>query len=138
MQVHQAPLQSGLTLIELTVTVSVITSLTSVLFMSAEYYKSASDRASCITQMHSIQKSVRSYQNLNGLAQGDPLSSTDLIGTGKPLPQSLACPRADGSYTFLTQVPNTGQSYATCSSFNSQNGTSDSSQDHSPPSIANW
>ena len=138
MQVHQAPQRSGLTLIELAVTISVITSLTSVLFMSAEYYKSASDRASCITQMHSIQKAVHSYQNLNGLEPGDALASSELIGVGKPIPRALACPRANGTYTFMGQVPSTGQSYATCNGYNQHSGSTDSSQNHSPPNIASW
>ncbi len=58
---HSRP--RGVTIVELTVVISMIISLISALFVSAKYYKEASDRSTCITQISQYQRAVRAHQN---------------------------------------------------------------------------
>ena len=68
-------LPPGLSTIELSCIIAV---LISVLFIGIKAYKSSSDRAACVMNIHSMQNAVRSYSNLNGLAPGQKLKTTDL------------------------------------------------------------
>ncbi|MFC5049922.1 type II secretion system protein [Rubritalea spongiae] len=106
----------GVTLIELTVVISMILTLLSGLFLGASYYRNSSSQAVCIAQITQIQKSIRSYQNLEALDYGSRIVETEVIGTDKaigPLPQ---CPLG-GSYTVLDSIPNPGIPFARCDSY---------------------
>jgi type II secretory pathway pseudopilin PulG len=107
--------QSGTTLLELSVVIAVILLLVSVTFVGINAWRNSANSAACILNLSSIQKAVRSYQNLNNLNVTDPLASTLIIGTGKLLEVAPVCPSAPtASYTFLGTVPATGTPYATC------------------------
>ncbi len=128
----------GATLIELTVVISMILSLISALFVSAKYYKEAADKSSCVTQISHLQKAVRAYQNLNGLATGDSISSSDFYGEGKPYRVAAFCPLGGGKYNILDEIPSTGVAFATCLEYDESNGSVDKSQAHTPVSTAGW
>jgi type II secretory pathway pseudopilin PulG len=59
-----------MTLLELTVVIGVLLSLTSILFLGARAWKNGADRAGCILNIRNVQTSVRSYQNMYGYAAG--------------------------------------------------------------------
>lgn len=118
--------QAGLTLIEVTLVIAVLLGLLSVLFIGVAAYKSGSDRAKCILNISSVQKAVRSHQNLYEKNIGDALSKSDVTGAGRMLETEPTCP-ANGLYTWGTTVPAAGSAYLTCSI-----------ADHVPSSIAGW
>ena len=62
--------RSGFSLLELTVVIAVLLSLTSVLFVGARAWKSGADRAGCILNIRNVQQSVRAYQNMYGYSAG--------------------------------------------------------------------
>ena len=59
-----------MSLLEITVVIAVLLSLTSVLFLGARAWKSGAARAGCIANIRNVQQSVRSYQNLYGYRPG--------------------------------------------------------------------
>lgn len=128
----------GVTLIELTVVITMIISLTSSLFISANYYRESANRSGCVVQMEGIQKALRSYQNFNNLKTGDPVAKSDLVGAGKAIPSELFCPHADGRYAFRDEIPAAGESFVTCVDYDSSVGTKDSGQAHNPISTSGW
>ncbi|MFM1561830.1 MAG: hypothetical protein ACKJSK_21195 [Roseibacillus sp.] len=71
-------LPPSLSTIELSCIIAVLIALISLLFFGIKAYKSSSDRAACVMNIHSMQNAVRSYSNLNGLAPGQKLKTTDL------------------------------------------------------------
>lgn len=121
--------QAGLTLIEVTLVIAVLLGLISVLFIGVAAYKKGSDRAKCILNIATVQKAVRSYQNLYELSIGEALVDTDIAGPGKMIETTPACP-ASGTYTFGTTVPAASTAYLTCSL--------SATDDHVPASIAGW
>ncbi len=123
--------QAGLTLIEVTLVIAVLLGLISVLFIGVAAYKKGSDRAKCILNIATVQKAVRSYQNLYELSIGQALASTDISGPGKMIETTPACPAA-GTYTFGTTVPAASTAYLTCSLSAVADGG------HAPASIAGW
>lgn len=62
--------RSGITLLEMTVVIAVLLSLTIVLFIGARAWKIGSDRSACILNIRNVQVSVRSYQNIYGYSPG--------------------------------------------------------------------
>jgi len=128
----------GVTLVELTVVITMLFSLISALFVSAKYYKEASDKAACITQISQFQKAVRAYQNLNSLAIGDSISSSDFYGESMPYSKEVFCPLGGGEYNLLEEVPSPGVAFATCAEYDESTGSADKSQAHTPASIAGW
>ncbi|MFC4995437.1 type II secretion system protein [Rubritalea tangerina] len=127
-----------MTLIELTVVISMIISLISALFVSAKYYREASDRSACIAQISQIQKAVRSYQNLNNLTTGDIIEEADFIGPDTPFEQALQCPSDGGEYTYLWEVPASGVPFAFCAEYDRSQGSVDPTLDHTPENGAAW
>jgi prepilin-type N-terminal cleavage/methylation domain-containing protein len=69
-----SPLRSskkgGFSLLELTVVIAVLLSLTTVLVLGARAWKNGADRTCCILTIRNVQTSVRSYQNLYGYNAG--------------------------------------------------------------------
>ena len=127
----------GVTLIELTVVIAMILTLTSSLFFSANYYKDSSNKANCIVQLQGIQKVMRSYQNFNSLSPGDPIAKSDIVGAGKAIPEEVFCPHSGGSYILATEIPSFGTAFATCEDFDSTVG-SDPSQEHNAQDTTGW
>jgi len=121
--------QTGMTLIEVTLVIAVLLGLISVLFIGVAAYKKGSDRAKCILNIATVQKSARSYQNLYELANGDTLAVGDIAGSGKMIETTPTCP-ANGTYTFGTTVPAASIAYLDCSLATSEL--------HVPKSILGW
>jgi prepilin-type N-terminal cleavage/methylation domain-containing protein len=62
--------RSGFSLLELTVVIAVLLSLTTVLLLGARAWKNGADRTGCILTVRNVQVSVRSYQNMYGYTAG--------------------------------------------------------------------
>lgn len=128
--------QSGMTLIELTVVIVVLLSLISLLFFGAQAWKRGSDRALCIMQIANVQKGVRSYSNLYGFSPGSnaPNLQSQVIGLGRFVETTPVCP-AGGGYSFgatygVDTIPPIGVLYMECSLA--------ASDDHEPDSFSDW
>lgn len=106
----------GMTLIEVTLVISVLLTLTSVLFMGSIAYKRGSDRAQCIQNIASVQKAVRSYGNLVGKGPGETVTDlkNKVIGGDKMVPFEPTCP-SGGLYNYAGDVlPLTSHLYLDC------------------------
>ena len=101
---------AGMTLLELTVVILVLLSLISILFIGARAWKKGSDRAANILNIRNVQQAVRAHTNVRGLAIGDALASTDIVGTGKYL-NSVSAPNTSITYTYGAAVPAVGTLY---------------------------
>lgn len=62
--------RSGFSLLELTVVIAVLLSLTTILMLGARAWKNGADRTGCIMNIRNVQLAVRSYQNLYGYSAG--------------------------------------------------------------------
>lgn len=60
----------GMTLLELTVSISVIMMLIMIVFIGAQAWKRGSDRAACVLTLRHVQMATRSYQNIYGYNYG--------------------------------------------------------------------
>lgn len=130
-------LRKGVTLLELTVVISMILTLLSTLFISATYYRDGATRATCVAQITQIQKGVRSYQNLEGLNPGTPVSTADFIGPGKPMDTPSTCPRDNKAYQYYGVIPPEGVAFAKCTTFGPGTGT-DAEDTHHPGDLTAW
>lgn len=118
----------GFTLIEITLVIAVFLGLISVLFVGAASYKEGTNRAKCIMTIATMQKAVRSYQNLNELEPGDAAAYQDLVGEGKLIEYITPCGSqaslspevgaAEGfaatGYMGLGKIPESGIPYLSC------------------------
>ncbi len=130
MKVNNIKRQAGLTLIEVTLVIAVLLGLISVLFIGVAAYKQGSDRAKCVLNIATVQKAVRSFQNMYDKRNGDVLAKTDIAGPGKMIEVEPTCPDPDGSYTWQTAIPDAGIACVDCSLA----GT----KDHVPASVSGW
>jgi len=105
--------QRGTTLIELSVVIAVLLLLVGVLFIGITAWKNGANTAACIVNLSSIQKAVRGYQNMNGLATGATLTVATMTSAGF-WAAAPVCP-AGGTYTPLGTVPSQGIAYMRCS-----------------------
>ena len=105
--------QRGTTLIELSVVIAVLLLLVGVLFIGITAWKNGANTAACIVNLSSIQKAVRGYQNMNGLATGATLTVATMTSAGF-WAVAPVCP-AGGTYTPLGTVPSQGIAYMRCS-----------------------
>ncbi len=103
----------GLTLIEVTLVVALLLGLISVTFIGVKTYKEGADRAKCLVTSASVQKAMRSYQNMYELEEGDSLLDSSLIGPGKMFEVKPECPRY-GGYVWNMVVPGIGTPYIDC------------------------
>jgi len=101
---------AGMTLLELTVVILVLLSLIAILFIGATSWKKGADRAANILNIRNVQQAVRAHSNTHGLAIGDALASTDIVGGGRYLNQADP-PNASVVYTYGTTVPAMGTLY---------------------------
>lgn len=60
----------GLSILELTVIIATLLTLTAVLFVGSRGWKQGSDRAGCVLVMRNVQLATRSYQNMYGYEPG--------------------------------------------------------------------
>lgn len=110
--------KKGMTLIEISLVVALLLSLIAILFLGIAAYKKGADRAKCVIQLSSIQKAVRSHQNMfDGVAGGALVHTTTLMGAGLYFENVLNCPdtATPGAYTYLAVYPAVGVAYTTCS-----------------------
>ena len=105
--------QRGTTLIELSVVIAVLLLLVGVLFIGITAWKNGANTAACVVNLSSIQKAVRGYQNMNGLAVAAALPVATLTTAGFWVAAPV-CPAA-GTYTATATVPAQGVPYMTCS-----------------------
>lgn len=121
----------GVTLLELTVVLAFLLTLTSMLFVASRAWKRGSNRANCVLSLRSVQVATRSYQNLYGYQCGgrpNPEDGTQdiaqhLFRKGY-IEQNLyeqaqgisTCP-SGGNYTCPApdQFPEEGELYMSCS-----------------------
>ena len=139
-------MQTGLTLIEMTVMLMVLLALVTVLLFGARGWKRGYDRTGCIVMTRCVQVAVRSYQNINGYSAGghpDADHGSQDIGLQMlskgyieqavfdALSGAKPCP-GGGSYTVAVPdiFPPVGQLYMACSLA--------SLESHTPPSVADW
>ena len=92
---------AGLTLIEVSLVIAVMLGLISVLLIGFKAYKEGADRATCIQNIATVQKAMRSYSNINGRFPGDTVADlqSEIIGPDKFLNTLAPCP-GNGTYTF--------------------------------------
>ncbi|QJE96643.1 type II secretion system protein [Luteolibacter luteus] len=62
--------RKGFSLLELTVVIAVLLSLTTILILGARAWKNGADRTACLMNIRNVQLAVRSYQNLYGYTAG--------------------------------------------------------------------
>jgi len=105
--------QRGTTLIELSVVIAVLLLLVGVLFIGITAWKNGANTAACIVNLSSIQKAVRGYQNMNGLATGATLTVATMTSAGFWAAAPVC--QAGGTYTPLGTVPSQGIAYMRCS-----------------------
>jgi type II secretory pathway pseudopilin PulG len=128
---NRRALQSGTTLVELSVVIAVILLLVSVLFIGVTAWRNGANRAACLVNISSVQKAVRGYQNLH---------ADDTTITGVTMAQLVTdqyfgiaptCPGA-GTYTVnAAPFPAAGTAAMTCSLAAAPNL-------HAPTSTTNW
>ena len=145
-----SPLRSskgnGFSLLELTVVIAVLLSLTTVLMLGARAWKAGADRTGCIVDIRNVQMSVRSYQNLYGYSAGGmpyAESGTQNIGAlmfakgyiSGPVYEGIKgnTPCAGGGHYECQHpdvFPPAGQLYISCSLADQEN--------HQLPPSADW
>jgi type II secretory pathway pseudopilin PulG len=95
---NRRALQSGTTLIELSVVIAVILLLVSVLFIGVTAWRNSANRAACLVNLSSLQKAVRGYQNSHA---DDPaitgVTMAQLV-TDQYFGTAPACPSDGGAY----------------------------------------
>jgi type II secretory pathway pseudopilin PulG len=62
---NRRALQSGTTLIELSVVIAVILLLVGVLFIGVQAWRDGANKAACLVNISSVQKAVRGFENIN-------------------------------------------------------------------------
>lgn len=67
----QVARRRGMSLLELTVVLVVLMSLTGMFFVSSRIWKRGADRAECLLTLRNVQVAARSYQNLYGYSSGE-------------------------------------------------------------------
>lgn len=60
----------GISLLELSVTISVLVLIINIIYIGANAWKRGSDRSQCILSQRNVQQATRCYQNLYGYAYG--------------------------------------------------------------------
>jgi len=105
--------RSGMTLIEISLVIALLLGLIAVVFMGIGSYRTGADKAKCKMQLAAVQKAVRSGANLQDLAIGATLASSDVFGTGKLMENPPVCP-GGGAFTWGSVVPAIGTAYGTC------------------------
>lgn len=135
--------KKGFTIVEMTLVLAIILGLAGLLFLGLTAYKNGSDKTQCVLQLATVQKSVRSAENLDTLAPETVLTATGATGNADLVTEGylsatvpLSCPRDGTPYTYLGTVPDTGVAYATCVTYGSLAGN----LAHAPTAsqLANW
>lgn len=115
-----------MTLLELTVVITVLLALILILFLGAHAWKAGSDRTNCLINIRNVQLAGRSYQNSYAINEGSDFASPMIIGPNSFIADVPICP-GEGSYTYTTTFPATGELFMTCDV-----------DSHVPPSHPGW
>ncbi len=107
--------QAGLTLIEVTLVIAVLLGLISILFIGVSAYKKGSDRAKCIIIQSTVQKAVRSYQNLYEKNIGDLMRLNMVAGPGLMIETYPSCPSGGIYNSSDEKIPPAGTRFLYCS-----------------------
>lgn len=105
--------KSGFTLIEISLVIALLLGLIAVAFVGIGSYRKGADKAKCKMQLAAVQKAIRGKANMENLAIGATLASTDVFGTGKMINSAPVCP-SGGAYTWTGDVPAVGTPYGNC------------------------
>ena len=103
----------GFTLIEISLVIALLLGLIAVAFVGIGSYRKGADKAKCKMQLAAVQKAIRGAANMQNLAIGATLASTDVFGSGKMVNSEPVCP-AGGTYTWTGTVPAVGTPYGNC------------------------
>lgn len=123
---------AGLTLVEMSVVIFALTLLTTLVLTGSRAWLRGSDRATCILNIQEVQKGVRGYAGMSGIAPGAVVSGLEdeVVGSGKFFVELPACP-ADGAYILGgDQIPAVGTLYMTCSL--------SATEAHEPQDVIGW
>ncbi len=106
----------GFTLIEITLVIALLLGLVAVLFIGIAAYKKGSDKAKCVLIQSTMQKAIRSYQNLNDIANGVAVAKASVVGSGAyAADPGLTCP-GGSTFAFDANTPAEGTAWVTCPS----------------------
>lgn len=100
-------------------------SIVRALKQGSDAWKKGSDRAGCVLNIRNVQQSIRAYQNMNNIKDGNPIPWDQIFGNDKFMAKPT-CP-AGGTYTFLINMPKTGSLACKCSH-----------SDHIPENYTDW
>ena len=128
----------GMTLLELTVVILVLLSLISILFVGARAWKKGSDRAANVMIVRNVQQAVRSYQNMNNIAEGTAVTTTTagpIFGPGFFIENLPTHPVAGLSYSYTGSVPGIGTLFTSSTGTPTNGGTV---ADYSPTGTQDW
>lgn len=106
---------SGFTLIEITMVIALIIGLIAILTLSMRAYKDGSDKAGCLMTLANVQKAVRSEAALKDIYEGEALLPAQLVGARKYFAVMPTTCQGRGTYGYLGTVPAPGTLYARCS-----------------------
>lgn len=118
-----------MTLVEVSLVIAVMLGLISVLLIGFQAYKDGADRATCIQNIATVQKALRSYSNINGKFPGDTVLDleNEIIGPDKFLNALAPCP-GGGTYGFAGDtIVEVGDLFMDCSI-----------SDHVPTVVNGW
>jgi type II secretory pathway pseudopilin PulG len=111
---NRRALQSGTTLVELSVVIAVILLLVGVLFIGVQAWRNAANNAACLVNLATIQKAVRGYENAHLLNPGQAVTVANLeaaTGDGYFGASMPFCPAGDattGAYTYTAAAAGGG------------------------------
>jgi type II secretory pathway pseudopilin PulG len=136
---NRRALQSGTTLVELSVVIAVILLLVSVLFIGVNAWKNSANRAACLVNLATLQKAVRGYQNSHAdvvpaLTQvpAGGLVTDGYFGVGPTCPAAGTYAPDPGVAGAAIPFPAAGVAAVTCSLGNPN------PLNHTPANTNNW
>jgi len=92
---------SGLTLVELTLTISVVLGLVSILFAGTGLYQSQADRAGCLIAQNHMRKALVSYSHITNQNFEPGVDYYNDAFSAGLFEEQLTCPDSGGAYTIF-------------------------------------
>lgn len=93
-------------------TVFIVLSAISVLFVGARAWKKGSDRSACIMNVRNVQQAIRGHQSINGIDIGAPINWDVIFGPDGYLDKP-SCP-IHGEYEAMDVYPPDGETAFKC------------------------
>jgi type II secretory pathway pseudopilin PulG len=131
---NRRALQSGTTLVELSVVIAVILLLVSVLFIGVTAWKNSANRAACLVNLATLQKAVRGYQNSH--ADDSTITGVTMaqLVTDKYFGTAPVCPLDKSAYNEnANPFPGPGVAGFTCN-----NAAAPNNHTATAANLANW